>query len=70
MQSLSIIKQTMYQGDVLKATAVDEMLVVVVGCFMSEKHASVSQRWICSDNCTCCHTEAKDAEPTCYLIQA
>ena len=33
-----------------------------VGCFMSQHHASVFQGWICSDNCTCCHTEIEVAE--------
>ena len=28
-----------------------------VVCLTSQQHASVSQGWICSDNCTCCHTE-------------
>ena len=28
-----------------------------VGCLMSQQHASVSQGRICSDNCTCFHTE-------------
>ena len=28
-----------------------------VGCLTSQQHASVSQGWIYSDNCMCCHTE-------------
>ena len=31
---------------------------------------SVSQRRICSDNCTCCHTEIEVADPTFYLTQS
>ena len=30
----------------------------------------VSQGWICSDNCTCCHTEIEVADPTFYLTQS
>ena len=30
---------------------------VQFGCFTSQQHASVSQRRICSDKFTCCHTE-------------
>ena len=29
----------------------------VAGCFKSHQHESASQRWICSDVCTGCHTE-------------
>ena len=31
---------------------------------MSQQHARVSQRRICSDNCTCCHTEREVADQT------
>ena len=34
------------------------------------KHASVFQGWICSDDCTCCHTEIEVADPTFYLTQS
>ena len=42
----------------------------LVGCSTSQQQASVSQGRICSDNCTCCHTEIKVADPTFYLIQS
>ena len=42
----------------------------LVGCLTSQKHASVSQRRIYSDNCTCCHTEIEVANPTFYLTQS
>ena len=32
-----------------------------------QQHASASQRWIWSDNCTCCHTEIEAADQTCNL---
>ena len=35
---------------------------VVVGCFTSQQHVSVSQVWICSDKCMCCHTEIEVAD--------
>ena len=40
-----------------------------VGCLTSQQHASVSQGWICSDNCTCCHTEIEVADQNFYLTQ-
>ena len=39
----------------------------VVGCSTSQQHASVSQGEICSDDCTCCHTEIEVADQTCCL---
>ena len=41
-----------------------------VGCLTSQQHASVSRGRICSDNCTCCHTEIEVADPTFYLTQS
>ena len=43
---------------------------VVVSCFTSRQHASVSQGRICSNNCTCCHTKVEVANQTCYLTQS
>ena len=31
----------------------------LVGCLPSQQHASASQGRVCSDNCTCCHTDKK-----------
>ena len=42
----------------------------LAGCSMSQEHASVSQGRICSDNCTCCHTEIEVADPTFHLTQS
>ena len=39
-------------------------------CLTSQQHASVSQGRICSDSCTCCHTEIEIADPTFYLTQS
>ena len=41
-----------------------------VGCLTSQQHASVSQGRICSDNCTCCHTEIEVADQTFHLTQS
>ena len=41
-----------------------------VGCLTSQQQASVSQARICSDNCTCCHTEIEIADQTFYLTQS
>ena len=43
---------------------------LLVGCVMSQPHASVSQGRVCSDNSTCCHTEIEVADPTFYLTQS
>ena len=42
----------------------------LVGCLTSQQHASVSQGRICSDKCTCCHTEIEAADQTFYLTQS
>ena len=46
------------------------LLSLFVGCLTSQQHASVSQGWICSDNCTCCHTEMEVADQTFCLNQS
>ena len=47
-----------------------QMKCLLVGCLKSQKHASVSQGWICSDNSMCCHTEIEAADQTFYLTQS
>ena len=47
-----------------------QRVCLLVGCLTSQQHASVSQGRICSDNCTCCHTEIEVADPTFYLTQS
>ena len=47
-----------------------ELVCLLVGCLTSQQQASVSQGRICSDNCTCCHTEIEVADPTFYLTQS
>ena len=46
-----------------------EVTVLFVGCLTSRQQARVSQGRICSDNCTCCHTETEAADQTFYLTQ-
>ena len=41
-----------------------------VGCLMSQQHACVSQGWICSDNCSCYHTETEVSDQTFNLTQS
>ena len=43
---------------------------LLVACLTSQEHASVSQARICSDNCTCCHTEIEVADQIFYLTQS
>ena len=46
------------------------LLLLLVDCLTSQQQASVSQGRICSDNCTCCHTEIEVADQTFYLTQS
>ena len=48
----------------------ERFVCLLVGCLTSQQQASVSQGRICSDNCTCCHTEIEVADPTFYLTQS
>ena len=41
-----------------------------IACLTSQQHASVFQGRICSDNCTCCHTEIEVADQTFHLTQS
>ena len=41
----------------------------LVACLMSWQHASESQAQICSDNCTCCHTEIEVVDQTFHRTQ-
>ena len=45
------------------------LVASLLACLTSQQHASVSQGWICSYNCTCCHTELKVADQTFYFTQ-
>ena len=45
-------------------------LFCFAGCLMSQQHASVSQGWIYSDNCMCCHTEIEVADQTFHLTRS
>ena len=49
------------------ATAVWVGMLLFVACLTSQQHASVSQGRICSDMCTCCHTETEVAHDTFHL---
>ena len=42
--------------------------LLFVGCLTPQQHVCVSQGWICSDSCMCCHTEIEVADQTFYLI--
>ena len=37
----------------------DVRVCLLVACLTSQQHSSVSQGRICSDSCTCCHTETE-----------
>ena len=46
------------------------IVCMLVGYLTSQQHAGVSQGRICSDNCTCCHTEIEVADQTFHLTQS
>ena len=46
------------------------LLLMFVGCLLSQQHVSVYQERICSDNFTCSHTEIEVADPTFHLTQS
>ena len=48
----------------------NKKLLLFVGCLTSQQHAIVSQGRICSDYCTCCHTEIEAADQTFHLTQS
>ena len=52
------------------ASVLFPVVCLLVGGLTSQQHASVSQGRICSDNCTCCHTEIEVADQTFYLTQS
>ena len=45
-------------------------VLLFVGCLTPQQHARVSQGRICTDNCTCCHTEIEAADQTFHLTQS
>ena len=47
-----------------------DVMLLFVGCLMSQQYTSASQGRICSDNFTCCHTEIEVADQTFRLIQS
>ena len=56
------------RGGVVQEVGV--FVCLLIGCLTSQQQASVSPGRICSDNCTCCHTEVEAADQTFYLTQS
>ena len=46
------------------------VLLLLVGCLTSQQHGSVAQGRICSDNCTCCHTQKLQIKLSISSIQS
>ena len=59
-----------YDGLLLVACLLACLVGCLLACLTSQQHASASQGRICSDNCTCCHTDIELAEPTFHLTQS
>ena len=71
--SASTLSETAQRGDRLAAKDQTRLSHRVVVCWLLNVPAacySVSQGRICSDNCTCCHTEIEVADQTFYLTQS
>ena len=66
----SIVCWCVQQFPHICSTVISQGLCLFVCCLTSQQHAGVSQGRICSDNCTCCHTEIEVADPTFYLTQS
>ena len=45
------------------------LLLLVVGCLVSQHNTSVSKGWICSDKFMCCHTDIEVADQSFYLTK-
>ena len=63
-------KMTVWVGSQAQCLLGTPPPILLVGCLTSQQQASVSQGRICSDNCTCCHTEIEVADQTFYLTQS
>ena len=60
-----------HPGNMLSASGRRTKIVCwLVACLTSQRSASVSQGRVCSDKCTCCHTEIEGSDQTCYLTQS
>ena len=59
-----------HPAETYKKNEVCWLVGCLAGCLTFQRHASVSQGRICSDNFTCCHTEIEVADPTFYLTQS
>ena len=55
---------------VILSRSPQRLVACLLACLTSQQHASISQGRICSDNCTCCHTEIEVADQTLYLTQS
>ena len=47
-----------------------QLVCWLLACLTSQQHANVSQGRICSDHCTCCHTEIEVAGQTFHPTQS
>ena len=44
--------------------------LLFAGCLTFQQHTNLSQGRICTDSCTCCHTELEFADQTFYLTKS
>ena len=71
LQRLCFIQASVYLATSGCLAQLNSRAVVFLACCLTSKqHDSVSQGPICSDNCTCCHTETKVADQILYLTQS
>ena len=72
---LSVVNERMRKGDVHEDFKIQRFNGIrnpclFVACLASQQHTGVSQGRICSDKCTCCHTEIEVADQTFNLTQS
>ena len=62
---------SLLQATLCRSVSLDclERLIFLL-CLTFQQHTSVSQGRICTDRCTCSHTEIKPADQTYYLTQS
>ena len=75
-----VLRATWYEGTAQLLSLVEmtslmcnfhfSVAVCLVGCLMSQLHASVSQGRICEDKFMCCHTEIEGADQTFHLTHS
>ena len=68
--SAGVVKKKKKKMKKKKKKKKKKFVCLLVGYLTPQQHASVSQGRICTDKCTCCHTEIEVADQTFHLTQS